>query len=145
MNRAHRIDYAPLTGFWTLSVMNGAQLAAMYVFLGYGLEIYVFETADVNRPQFGCCARMAKWLDSAHRAKVVLRRFRVPLIQRQLVGRSQKHEITCGHAMKQPAAPTTNRAIADPDMVEIRLDLEFDAATVTTTPVCLFHDVSHLS
>jgi len=88
--------------------MNGTQLAAVNVFPRNGLEIYAFQTAHIHRPLLGRRARTPKRLNSAHRAEVVLRGFRVPLIQRQVIERCEKLEVTFRDPMKQPASATAH-------------------------------------
>src|SRR5690349_5183962 len=69
-----------------------------------------------------------KGKDPAHRTEVVLRGLRPPLIERQLLPRREEPQRLPRHPKIERAPATTNRAVAHAHMVDVRVDLEPDAA-----------------
>ena len=74
--------------------------AAMIFFDGNSVKIEPFQAPYINRPTVegldalaqllrSGVARSSEWQDSAHRAEVVLRCSRAPLVQRQIAPRNQ--------------------------------------------------------
>ena len=74
---------------------------------GYGREIDAIEAADVDGPQVWRGAGPAERQNTAHRAEVVRRRTRVPLVQGQILERRQQTEVRCFDAVVQGAALAT--------------------------------------
>jgi hypothetical protein len=102
-------------------------------------QIDAFETANVDTPEFWSRARAAERQNAAVRAEVIFGGFRVPLIERKLFDRGQKTKALIIDAMEESAAPAADRAVANPDVVEIRVDLEPNFTAVARSCVRLLH------
>jgi hypothetical protein len=63
----------------------------------------------------------------------------VELVERQVLERGQQAELRFINPLEQGAPLPADRAIADPDVVEIGLDFEADPAAMTGTLVLPVH------
>src|SRR5215510_3128929 len=88
------------------------QAATLQKLDGYRRQVYAIETAHVDAPLLGCGPRPSKRQDAARRAEVVLCGPRMPLIQREILKRSQQAQVGVFHAMQQCATAPAHRTVA---------------------------------
>ena len=104
-----------------------------------GREVDAFETANINAPQFRSHARTTERQNSAGWAEIIFGSPRMPLIERKLFDRRQWTKTFLFDAMDKRASETTDRTVADPNMIEIGVNFEPNLAAVTGALVWLFH------
>src|SRR5258708_7430119 len=93
-------------------------------------EIHAIDAANIHDPHAGVDAWPGERVDSTMPAEVMFRGHRVELVKRQLVLALDDAEVGLGGAMPQGAPAAAHRAVAIDDVLELRLQLEGDAAAV---------------
>ena len=119
--------------------MLAIQLAAVYVLDCERTEVYLGQAPHIDAPTIGGGTRSPECQNSANRTEVILGGLRVPLIKSQLLELGKQSETVFLHSMNKRASAATYRAVAHPDMVEIRVDLKPDLSAMTTTAIRRFH------
>jgi hypothetical protein len=79
--------------------MSSLQLASVHLRHNDSRNIHAIEAPYIDAPLLRSCARSAKGLNTASWTKIVLRSFRVPLIQRQVFKRREQSKIPIVHAL----------------------------------------------
>ena len=115
------------------------KLAAFQVLHGDGCEIDTLEAADIDTPQMGRQARPPEREDAAHRAKVVLRRFCMPLVQGHILQRRKQAKAVRFYPMHERTPAPAYRTVTGPHVIEVQIDLELNLPTVARTAVRLLH------
>lgn len=122
-------------------MINGVQFAAVHILDWNRGEINVKKAADIHTPFVRSGSRATEGQDTADRAEVVLGRFRIPLVDGEVLDRRKQSQRTVIHAMYQCAPSATYGAIAHAYVVEISVDLELHLAAVAAATVGLLHGV----
>src|SRR5262249_31243705 len=94
-------------------------------------EIDVVQTSHVDRPEVWRRPRPTEGKDPARGAEIVLGGSRMPLVEGKLVERRQETEAGFLDPMGQRASLPTDAAVAQPNMVDVRIDLEANLPAVT--------------
>src|SRR5260221_4443750 len=99
-----------------------------------GRQIDAIDAADVEHPSARVEARAGQRVDSAMAAKIVLRGFRVELVEHQLGFAGEDAKARIRRAVPESALAAAQRAVAVDDVVEIGSELRRDAAGIGRSP-----------
>ena len=121
--------------------MLNVQCAAVHVLDRKRCEINIQKAADVYAPFVRSSPRTTKGQDSAHRTEVVGSDFCIPSVCGQRLDGCEQSQFAFTYAMYECAPPTTYRAVADPYVIKIGVDLELDLAAMAAAAVRLLHDI----
>ena len=116
----------------------------------HGGRVKAFKASRIHRPPLeepdaGCSlplggfTRLSEGQNPADRTKVVGRGLRAPAIDGQTAERRQQTERVDRNAIDQRSAPRTDGAVADPDMVYIRINFEANRLAMARATVCFHH------
>ena len=123
---------AAINNAWSAAMSD---LAPMDSFNWKRVQVDVVETSNVDRPTierlyaftqllFGRITRAPERQYPAGRAEVVLRSPRPPFVQHQILPGAQQTKMVFRHAKIERPAPSTHRAVAHTNVINLGFDLE---------------------
>ena len=102
-------------------------------------QVDTVDAADVESPTAWIESRTNEWVDAAMPAEIVLRCFRIELVERQICLAGDDAKVRLRRWMPERALPATDRAIAINSVIEPGAGLECDPTTVACALIGLGH------
>src|SRR5262249_8558071 len=117
--------------------------APVHALHGNGVEVDAVEASNIDPPQIGRRARAPERENPASLAEVVSRDMGMKGVEREIIQRREQPEELRLHPMNKGAAPPTNRAVADADMIQLGVNLEPNAPAVAGASIGRSPRTSH--